>query len=189
MNPLHSETGQNAEVQHTPPSDAPGSRPEPNPDPDPHENRQLTVTLTRGLPGSGNSTWARRMVAEADGRIVRVNKDDLRAMLHDSRWSEANEVLVESIRDAAIIAALDRHRDVIVDDTNLSARHFEHLAKLVATRATIGVEDFTSVPIDECIRRDKERDRSVGERVIREMFDRHLKGDLKPHVKHQLKQN
>ena len=171
MNSLPSETGQNARVQETHRFEPLVGRSNPAHD----ETPQRTVILTRGLPGSGKSTWARHAVAAAEGRIIRVNKDDLRAMLHDSRWSEANEVVVELIRDAAIVAALDVQRDVIVDDTNLSPRHFEHIAKLVAGRAAVGIQDFTHVPIEECIQRDKERSRSVGERVIREMFDRHLK--------------
>ncbi len=140
-----------------------------------HNQTALRVILTRGLPGSGKSTWARSQVAAQPGRIIRVNKDDIRAMLHDSRWSEANEVLVERVRDQTILAGLDHGCDVIVDDTNLAPRHFAHIATLVAGRAVISVHDFIDVPIEECIRRDRERDRSVGERVIREMFDRHLR--------------
>ncbi len=139
------------------------------------DRHRLTVTLTRGLPGSGKSTWAKQRVAEHPGTTIRVNKDDIRAMLHDGRWSETNEVLVETVRDATILAGLDHACDVIVDDTNLAPRHLEHIIELVAARAIVCVHDFTHVPIDECVRRDSERDRSVGERVIREMSDRHLR--------------
>jgi predicted kinase len=136
-------------------------------------DRPLRVTLTRGLPGSGKSTWAKQQVAENPETMVRVNKDDLRAMLHDSRWSEANEVLVEAARDALILAGLRHGCDVIVDDTNLADRHLEHITVLVAGLASVAVADFTHVPIDECIRRDKLRARSVGEQVIRDMAERH----------------
>jgi predicted kinase len=135
--------------------------------------RSRSVTLTRGLPGSGKSTWAKQQVAANPETMVRVNKDDLRAMLHDSRWSEANEVLVEAARDALILAALRHGCDVIVDDTNLADRHLEHITVLVAGLASVAVTDFTHVPIDECIRRDKLRSRSVGEQVIRDMAERH----------------
>lgn len=135
----------------------------------------LRVILTRGLPGSGKSTWARAQVAARPGRIIRVNKDDIRAMLHDSRWSESNEVLVEQVRDQTIMAGLNHGCDVIVDDTNLATRHLEKITELVAGSAVVSVHDFFDVSIDECIRRDRERERSVGERVIREMHDRHLR--------------
>ena len=39
------------------------------------------VILTRGLPGSGKSTWAKQMLDEKPGHYKRINKDDLRAML------------------------------------------------------------------------------------------------------------
>jgi predicted kinase len=95
-------------------------------------------------------------------------------MLHDSRWSEANEMLVERVRDHTILAGLDQGCDIIVDDTNLAPRHLEHITELVVDMAVVSVHDFFDVSIEECIRRDLERERSVGERVIREMFNRHL---------------
>jgi predicted kinase len=136
-------------------------------------DRPLRVTLTRGLPGSGKSTWAKQQVAANPEKMVRVNKDDLRAMLHDSRWSEASEVLVEAARDALILAGLHHGCDVIVDDTNLADRHLEQITVLVAGLASVAVADFTHVPIDECIRRDRLRARSVSEQVIRDMAERH----------------
>ena len=132
------------------------------------------VTLTRGLPASGKSTWAREQLAARPGQIKRINKDDLRAMLDDNHHTKNNEKLIEKSRDALILAALTDGFDVIVDDTNLATRHEAHIRELVKRLATVRVQDFTDADVEVCIARDLTRDRSVGSRVIRQMFDRHI---------------
>jgi tRNA uridine 5-carbamoylmethylation protein Kti12 len=129
----------------------------------------VRVILTKGLPGSGKTTWAKRVIAESPGAYKRVNKDELRVMLDAGRWSPGNERFVEAVRDQIILAAVDAGRHVIVDDTNLDPRHETHIRRLVDGRAEVVVEDF-DVPLDECIRRDGERPDPVGERVIRQMY-------------------
>mgnify|MGYP003455142708 FL=1 len=39
------------------------------------------LILTRGIQGSGKTTWARQWVAEDPDSRVRINNDDLRNML------------------------------------------------------------------------------------------------------------
>lgn len=129
----------------------------------------LQVILTRGLPGSGKSTWAKQMVAESPGSYRRVNKDELRSMLGISKLSRSNENFVLATRDDIILRALDEGKHVIVDDTNLASKHEARISQLVKGKATVSIENF-DVPLDECIRRDLARNNSVGERVIRQMW-------------------
>jgi hypothetical protein len=80
-------------------------------------------------------------------------------------------------------ALLRAKADVIVDDTNLRAHTVREWAELAARfHAGFEVHDFTDVPLDECLRRDAARDEPerVGERGIRRMFDRYLKGRSLP---------
>lgn len=39
------------------------------------------IILTRGIPGSGKSTWARAWVEESPETRIRINYDDLRNMM------------------------------------------------------------------------------------------------------------
>jgi predicted kinase len=142
--------------------------------------RKPRVILTKGLPGSGKSTWAKAQVEKYPDRFKRVNKDDLRGMLHDGKHTKANERIVEHARDVLILAFVEAGFDVIIDDTNLAPRHFDHISQLVAGNAKVAIQDFTDVPIGECIKRDLQRNRSVGERVIREMYARHLQVRVDP---------
>lgn len=134
----------------------------------------VEVILTRGLPGSGKSTWARKLLDENPGAYKRINKDDLRAMLHNGKHSKSNEHFVERVRDAIIIEAIEDGKHVIIDDTNFAPRHENRIRELVKGKATVRVQDFTDVSVEECIKRDLARTNSVGEKVIRDMWRQFL---------------
>lgn len=137
--------------------------------------RTPTLIITRGLPGSGKTTWARRRQA-SDPTLVLVSRDELRATLHGGRYSPANEEQVVAVRDAVVVDSLDRGRDVIVHDTNLNPSHVRALQALARSRgAHFAVEDFTGVPLEVCIARDAARPARVGEGVIRAMWEEHLR--------------
>jgi predicted kinase len=139
-----------------------------------------TVTMTRGLPGSGKTTWARAQQA-ADPTVVLVSKDELRAMLHDGRFSAANEGQVVAVRDAIVADTLMRGRDVIVHDTNLHPDHAVALNDIARiNHAAFVVKDFTEVPLDTCIARDAARPHPVGATVVRAMWRDFLSGAARP---------
>src|SRR6201995_3680924 len=74
------------------------------------------LLITRGLPASGKTTFARKL----QPRVVRVNRDDLRIMLHGRRLlTESAEDQVTHVQRLTVEALLARRADVIVDDTNL----------------------------------------------------------------------
>ncbi|MFN4151839.1 MAG: AAA family ATPase, partial [Candidatus Sericytochromatia bacterium] len=132
--------------------------------------------LTKGLPASGKSTWAREFVENSNGKVINVCKDDLREMLHADKHSSGRENFVIEIRDAITIKAFEDNKSVIWSDTNLNPIH-EKRARELAEKYNMVVEikDFTDVPLEECIRRDLKRLKSVGEKVIRENYNKYLK--------------
>src|SRR5687768_9928057 len=88
------------------------------------------VILTRGLPASGKTSWAKEQVANGNGRVKRVNKDDLRAMLDNGKHSRQREEEVLHARDMLVELALIKKYTAIVDDTNFSESHYERLKKI-----------------------------------------------------------
>ncbi len=134
-----------------------------------------SVTILKGLPASGKSTWAKEQVQKSQGHTKRVNKDDLRAMLDDGKYSKNNEKFVLLVRDMLILEALRQGHSVIVDDTNLNPKHEEDIRQIVkdyiSTPIQFVVKEFDT-PIDECIARDLKRPNSVGADVIRQMAKR-----------------
>lgn len=132
------------------------------------------VILTRGLPASGKTTWAKQYQKENPNTVL-VSKDEIRSMLHGGVWSKGREDFVLKVRDFIIKESVENGHDVIVHDTNLHSKHKNRVWKLVADKATVGYKDFTDVSVSECVKRDKGRANSVGSMVIRDMYNRYLK--------------
>ena len=141
------------------------------------------LIMTRGLPASGKSTWAKQQLSN---RVKRVNKDDLRAMLDNSEWSKQNETFVLSVRDYIVRYALLGGYDIIVDDTNLAPKHEDALRAIADdVGAQFEVQDFLDVPLQTCIDRDSARPNSVGKKVIKTMYNSFIrkKGHVAQYVK------
>lgn len=132
--------------------------------------------MTRGLPGSGKSTWAEQVLLDRrPGSVVRLNKDLLRVMLHAGRSKGRTERQVVQVRNVLVAEHLAAGVDVIVDDTNLNPVHERTLRELATSHeALFEVVDFTGVELDECIRRDRMRPHPVGESTIRQMHRSYL---------------
>lgn len=136
-----------------------------------------TLIVTRGLPASGKTTWAREWVAADPASRSRVNRDDLRDMLFENPdYSHAQETAVTAVARAAVKALLHAGRDVVADDTNLRPRYVREWARFAhANGAELDVKEFPIHP-DEAVARDLARDRTVGEDVIRRMVSKYLPG-------------
>lgn len=132
------------------------------------------VVATRGLPASGKSTWAREMQSRSRGEIVLLSKDDLRNAFHGGQYSPTNERQIERMWEAVLIDCVNEERWIIVHDTNLNPAFIDWMAHLCAEKdAVFHVVDFTSIPVDVCVRRDERRSvGKVGEKVIRGMAAR-----------------
>lgn len=137
------------------------------------------ITILKGLPGSGKSTWAKEQV-EGSPATVRVNKDELWTMLFaDSKRQGWHEKLVLSVRDNIIISALAHKRNIIVDDTNFNPIHEKKIRQIADAAGNTRVEvKVFDTPLDECIENDLNRDRSVGETVIRQMRNQYIRPTL-----------
>ena len=150
------------------------------------------IYFTTGLPGSGKSTKAKKMVDESQGKLKRVNKDDLRAMIDNydfsKKFRKSNESFILAMRDALIMEALNQGLSAICDDTNFGDKHalrFHQLAAEYTAKTGKPCEvvkiDCTDVPYTECIRRDALRgDKKVGAGVIMRMYAEHLHDKTQP---------
>lgn len=138
------------------------------------------LTIMRGLPASGKSTRAAEIV-KASGNMVRVNKDLLREMLHFKKWTGINESITRAMARGIARECLTGGINVIIDDTNLNEgtlQSWKDLAKEMGLEAKVVNME---TPLEECIKRDMERENSVGEHVIIGMA---LKSGLYPKPKH-----
>lgn len=128
-----------------------------------------TLVLTRGLPASGKTTWARAWVAEAPERRARVNRDDLRAQLFGAfhGLTFAQEAAVTEASRASVLALLKTGRDVVADDMNLRPKYVREWRRFVASHGHDLETVELPVEVDVAIGRDAQRDRQVGAEAIR----------------------
>jgi predicted kinase len=140
-----------------------------------------TLTITRGLPGSGKTTWAHAQ-QELDPTIVLAGRDHIRRMVGPVPWPHGDEKAEHRctvIQYAVIRTALAEGLSVIADDTCLSWRNAHQLAAValsVGLGIEIHIEDFTRVPLEVCIAQDAARPAAeqVGKETIRAMAARWL---------------
>lgn len=127
--------------------------------------------MMKGLPGSGKSKFA---LEHCNSEVVRVNKDDIRAMM-GGNFTKGNETIVIAVRNTLVKGALQQDKVVIVDDTNFAPIHEDTLS-LIAKEYDAEFEvKFIDTPVDECIKRDAKRANPVGRDVIMDMYRKYIK--------------
>lgn len=144
--------------------------------------------MTKGLPASGKTTWAKELLEKEPYKWKRINKDDLRSMLDNGKWSDDNEKIIITIRDNMIAWVLLKGLNVIIDDTNLHPKHEVKIRKIVETfsesvlpeEVLFELKDFTDVPVETCLERDYKREGKarVGAKVIRKMHKQFIQKDV-----------
>lgn len=131
------------------------------------------IILVRGIQGSGKTTLAKNLV-KYDNKLVRINRDDIRAMLC-TEWSYAFESVVIKMQLSMVKAALDKGYSVVIDDvSNLNEKTINRL-KQTFPNTEIQLKDICLLTdVNECIRRDALRENPIGEKVIRETYNRYI---------------
>ncbi len=136
------------------------------------------LVILRGLPASGKSTHAARLVMQG---YKRINADDLRMSIDNNLWSKDNEKLINELMERMVRLFLHAGYNVVLDNTNLNP-YKVRAAMDVATEqgAEIEILDIeTSVEV--CLQRDLERTRGrVGKEVIMRMYNKWFKNGKFP---------
>ena len=130
--------------------------------------------MLKGLPASGKSTYAKELVAK-DHNWVRVNKDDLRAMMNGGVFSGKLEKQIVRTERKLAEDALKIGKSVVIDDTNFNPDHEEYFRQLAKMYMEEFEVKFFDTPLEVCIERDNKRPNGVGEAVIRRMYNQYLK--------------
>ena len=133
-----------------------------------------TIYMMKGLPASGKSEAARKMIKLRPDKFIRVNRDTLREM-SGVDYSPENEEFIKYTRNRAIVKALRMKRHVIVDDTNLKPEDHQFFEKLAQDNgARFEVIDLTHIKLKILLERDAKRENKVGAKVIKEMHEKYV---------------
>ena len=135
------------------------------------------IIILRGIPASGKSTYAKKLLTENIGVYKRVNRDELRTMLDNYELNKPNESFIKRLRDHLILEILREGKSVIVDDTNISSKHERRIGDLArqyekrtGNSVEIEMKEF-NVPLEIAIERDSRRIKPVGSKQISKMYN------------------
>lgn len=137
----------------------------------------IQVVIVRGLQGSGKSTWAKNWVKEDPEHRIRINWDDLRIMMggEGCYWVPNREKIpfLNRVMENMMITAFEHDINVVIDNMNLNPKTLrsiydivERFGRSAGKEVVISYKNMLT-PIDECIKRDLVRARSIGEKSIR----------------------
>jgi predicted kinase len=132
------------------------------------------IILTVGIPACGKSTWAKEEVRKDPEGTTRINRDDLRNMMSNYHFCDANEKLVTEASEAILRSALKKGRNVILDETNLTSRNFDKICDIVKELniSAMVMDKAFYVDLDEALLRNSKREGTgkIPEDVIHKMW-------------------
>ena len=148
--------------------------PPPEPAPGAQRGGRGYVVLTIGLPGSGKTTWFKRR------GVTPLSSDLLRTLLFDDiteqRWQGLVFSTLRSLLRARLIAKMPWN---YVDATNLSPHERRQWIKMAKSFGYDVQAVFFDVPLEVCLERNKRRERTVSEDVMKKMAERLRAPDFK----------
>jgi predicted kinase len=140
----------------------------------------IQLVIVRGLQGSGKSTWAKNWVKEDPEHRIRINWDDIRVMMggEDCYWVPNREKIpfLNRVMDNMLATAFEHNIDVVIDNMNLNPKTLRAIYYTIAGTTSKDVQIFYKnilTPIEECIKRDAQRERPIGEKCIRTTASRY----------------
>lgn len=126
------------------------------------------ITLNIGIPASGKTTWSLNQVKN-NPKTIRISRDDYRFMMKDAPIldTKMESVLTKMVyNDIATLAGAGY--DLIIDQTNCNKKHLLAMVDYCQQYGDVHFQIF-DVSLEKAIDRDKNREKSVGEDVIKRM--------------------
>jgi len=127
------------------------------------------IILCVGLPASGKTTFSKELLAK-DPNFKRINRDELRNMVDDGKWSQAREKNIKQAELALAKLYLESGNSLVIDDTNLSPQAQDMWAVFAKSNKTLLELKNFPITITEAEERDAKRPNGVGPKVIRRMW-------------------
>lgn len=136
----------------------------------------MEMLVLVGLPASGKSTYAKEF-CNLHKNYIRLNRDDIREMFGVANsFSKENENLVVESQLSLIEKAYKKGFSVVLDNTNFNPDVFKKI-DVLNLKYDVNVEfKYFDVSLEECIKRNSERERPVPKDVIYNMFLKWVKG-------------
>lgn len=130
--------------------------------------RMIKFYMMIGLPASGKSTIAKE-IAKRENAII-ISTDDLRQeLLNDVNSQENNNMIFEEA-EKRLKANIENGKNVIFDATNINYKKRRDWLNRFNKYAVKKIGVLVATPYEECLERNKRRERKVPEEVIKRMY-------------------
>ena len=130
------------------------------------------LTILVGLPASGKSTYAQQ---HNNSNTVVLSSDEIRKELLHNEQDQSNNSFIFGQLYSRARAQLDIGNNVIIDATNINVFERARVLQNFRNYNVHKVAIFFDTPIEECIERDKKRERTVGADVIEYYYNKFQK--------------
>ena len=124
----------------------------------------VIITLV-GIPASGKSTFAEKY--RKKGYVI-ASTDEARKTLYGDETIQGNIKDVLRVVYGIVEDAVKNHKNVVVDSTALTPGERMRILKFPARHIAVCFD----TPIEECLCRNRKRERHVLERIIFRMYER-----------------
>lgn len=129
-----------------------------------------TIIILVGPPGVGKTSYAHKYIEENPG-TVHLSSDNIRKELWGDEAIQGDNSEVFSVMNKRAIEALYNGKNVVYDATNMTRKDRAYIISQCPKFAKIEAHVVWS-PIETCIEKDTERERTVGKEVIDKMLKR-----------------
>lgn len=122
-----------------------------------------------GVPGSGKSTYCQNYLKQFP-HAVWLSSDAMRLKLFGTEEYQKDNAKVFQALEEEALATLKSGKDVLYDCTNLIKANRDKICQQVRKIPDVDIEAVVfKLPLWVCLKRNKERERMVPEKVIRRM--------------------
>ena len=131
--------------------------------------RKREIIVLQGPPACGKSTYARELHKKNQNYVI-VSRDNIREARGDY-WIPAQEDYISAIEEYEVRTALDMELTPVIDATNLNPKTLEKWERIAGEcGAKLDIREMEIPTYEEALLRDANRERPVGEKVMRRFY-------------------
>lgn len=135
-----------------------------------------TIILCKGIQASGKTTWALDQMKKHPGKYKRSNRDSLRAMIDNKKYSPENEKFITNLRDTIVERSLMLNYDVIIDDTNFHEENWESMCIIAKRVGNVRVmEKYFPIDLKTALKRNSQRPEPIPESSLINFYSKYIK--------------
>ncbi|MCW3491717.1 ATP-binding protein [Dethiobacter alkaliphilus] len=129
---------------------------------------ELRVCLFIGIPASGKSSWAQKLLRENPKKFSYLSSDEVRESVFGDVADMSHNALVFQIMKDRMVTALENERSVILDATFVKASERQPFIQLAKELEAQVMAYYIKTDLGEALQRNENRKRKVPPEVIRQ---------------------